>query len=132
MKRARKNHIITLVNNPDFSNPEHTLTASVREARAIRQARKLEKAGKKNIMLFRVDKLGNRHRVSLRDKTPEWKNIRVTGHNTAWAGEPIGDTDHKQKQVASKLKRRVSESERMDEMVDFYRATQLMKQARTA
>lgn len=61
-------YIITLVNNPDFDNPDHLAKGvSVREARAVAKARKLLKDGNKDVMLFRWTKDGPR-RISLRPR----------------------------------------------------------------
>lgn len=126
MKNRRK-HIITLVNNPSFENPEHFLESSVRESRAVRQARKLEKAGNRNIMLFRIDKLGNRHRVSTRKIEREFAYGR--SHKAEVCGEPIVAGNPNVKKVAHALN---SKKEELSEMVDFYRAASLARSMRTA
>lgn len=74
---------ISLVNHPDFNNPEHWDTnCSVREARAIRRARLLIKQGHRDVMLFKeVSRNGEKQmvRISLKpralDPSKYWANF---------------------------------------------------------
>ena len=69
--RTQSRFRIALVNNADPSNPEHWAPkVSVREQRAIRQARKLKAEGNTNVMLFKKDEKGNWFPVSLKRAQP--------------------------------------------------------------
>jgi hypothetical protein len=73
------------------------------------------RAGNSNIMLFRMDKAGNRHRVSLREREKEFRHI--TGHNTATAGL----SPHAKQPAALKPRASSKDSSFNDALVDAYR-----------